>query len=72
MAGDQSRATRTKWNGMIRILCATSLLMLAGCIDQSKGAALNACRQKYFLDDPAAQGQAIPDWYLLNPQLSRP
>ena len=41
---------------MIRILCATSLLMLAGCVDQSKGAALNACRLKYFLDDPAVQG----------------
>ena len=61
MAGDQSRATRTKVNGMIRILCATSLLILGGCVDQSKGAALNACRQKYFLDDPAVQGQVIPD-----------
>jgi hypothetical protein len=35
--------------------------MLAACADQSKGAALNACRLKYFLDDPAVQGQGIPD-----------
>ncbi len=42
---------------MIRILFATSALMLAGCVDQSKGSALSACRLKYFLDDPAVQGQ---------------
>jgi hypothetical protein len=37
------------------------LLLLLGCADQSKGAALNACRIKFWLDDPAVQGQLIPD-----------
>ena len=46
---------------MPRILCALSLLTLIGCADQSKGAALNECRIQYYLRDPAAQGQLIPD-----------
>jgi hypothetical protein len=37
------------------------LLLLLGCADQSKGAALDACRIKFWLDDPAVQGQLIPD-----------
>jgi hypothetical protein len=46
---------------MPRILCALPLLMLIGCADQSKGAALNECRMQYYLRDPAAQGRLIPD-----------
>lgn len=46
---------------MIRFLAFVSLVLLAGCADQSKGAALNECRLKYYLDSPAAQGEAIPD-----------
>jgi hypothetical protein len=37
------------------------LFLLLGCADQSKGAALNACRTKFWLDDPAVQAQQIPD-----------
>jgi hypothetical protein len=46
---------------LIRFLPIVPLVMLAGCSDQSKGAALSECRLKYYLDSPAVQGDAIPD-----------
>jgi hypothetical protein len=42
-------------------MAIVSLLGLAGCTDPSKGAALNECRLKYYLETPAAQGELIPD-----------
>ena len=46
---------------MIRLPAIVSLVLLAGCADQSKGTALNECRLKHYLDSPAAQGEAVPD-----------
>lgn len=46
---------------MTRISAVVSLLLLIGCADQSKGAALNECRLKYYLESPAAQAARIPD-----------
>lgn len=46
---------------MLRFSVIVSLLLLAGCADQSEGAALNECRLKYFLESPAAQDELIPD-----------
>jgi hypothetical protein len=46
---------------MIRVVAFVPLLMLLGCADQSRGTALSECRQKYFLESPVAQGQAMPD-----------
>jgi len=46
---------------MIRLLAIVSLVMFTGCADRSKGAALSECRLKYYLESPAAQGDAIPD-----------
>ena len=46
---------------MLRFLAIVSLAVLVGCTDRSRGAALNECRLRYFLDSPAAQGEAIPD-----------
>jgi hypothetical protein len=36
-------------------------MLLIGCTDQSKGAALSECRLKYYLDAPGAQSELIPD-----------
>ena len=36
-------------------------IVLAACADQSRGSALNECRTRYYLDDPAIQEQQIPD-----------
>jgi len=46
---------------MVRFVAVVSLLVLAGCADNSKGAALNECRLKLFLETPTAQGELIPD-----------
>ena len=46
---------------MIRISVIVLLLVLAGCADQSKGAALGECRTKYYLDGSATQAQLVPD-----------
>lgn len=46
---------------MIRGLALITLLMLPGCADQSKGAALNECRMQNYLQDPAAQAHLTPD-----------
>jgi hypothetical protein len=46
---------------MTRSVASVSLLILVGCADQSRGAALAECRLKYYLESPAAQGQLIPD-----------
>jgi hypothetical protein len=46
---------------MVRFAAIVSLFILVGCADQSKGAALGECRLKYYLEDPGAQGEAIPD-----------
>jgi hypothetical protein len=46
---------------MIRVSEIMLLLVLVGCADQSKGAALNECRLRYYLESSAAQGESIPD-----------
>jgi hypothetical protein len=46
---------------MVRFLSVASLLLLAACADPSKGAALNECRIKYYLDSPDMQHELIPD-----------
>jgi hypothetical protein len=37
------------------------VLVVAACADASKGSALLECRMRYYLDDPAAQGQLVPE-----------
>jgi hypothetical protein len=46
---------------MIRFLFIASLFTLAGCADPSKGAALNECRVRYYLESLDAQRQLIAD-----------
>ena len=46
---------------MIRCLALVTLLMLSGCADPSKGAALNECRMRNYLQDPGVQAHLIPD-----------
>src|SRR5215472_3297740 len=43
----------------LRVLLPLALLI--GCADQSKGAALNECRLKYWLDGEDAQAQLVTD-----------
>ena len=46
---------------MIRLAVFVSLLALVGCgTDQSRGAALNECRMKAYLDSQSVQAQLIP------------
>jgi hypothetical protein len=45
---------------LIRCLMFVSLVMLTGCADRSKGAALSECRLIYYLESPTAQSEAIP------------
>jgi hypothetical protein len=45
---------------MLRFSVIVSLLLLAGCADQSEGAALNECRLKYFLESPKSFQMASP------------
>jgi hypothetical protein len=47
--------------GMIRAFPFLLLLMVGGCADQSRGAALNECRLKYDIRSSADQSQLIPD-----------
>ena len=46
---------------MIRLAAFITPIVLAACADQSKGSALNECRTRYYLDDPAKQEQLMPD-----------
>ena len=46
---------------MIRFLPLMLLLVMPGCADQSRGAALNECQLRYYLQSPADQGYLIPD-----------
>jgi hypothetical protein len=46
---------------VLRYTLLLLLVVLCGCADQSKGAALNECRTKNYLLDPAAQSQLTPD-----------
>jgi hypothetical protein len=46
---------------VIRFAILTVPLVLAACADQSKGSALNECRTRYYLDDPAIQEKQIRD-----------
>jgi hypothetical protein len=46
---------------MVRLLAIMLLLMLVGCVDQSRGAALAECRLRHYLDAPADQAALIPD-----------
>ena len=45
---------------MFRLPAVIALILLSGCADPSKGAALNECRLRYWLHDPAAQAVSIP------------
>ena len=46
---------------MIRFLPLVLLLVLPGCADQSRGAALNECQLRNYLQSPADQDYLIPD-----------
>ena len=46
---------------MIRPLIVLLLFIVAGCADQSKGAALNECRLRYDIRSYAQQGHLVPD-----------
>ena len=46
---------------MIRFLPHLLLLVMPGCADQSRGAALNECQQRYYLQRPADRDLLIPD-----------
>jgi hypothetical protein len=46
---------------MIRSVTAILLFTLAGCADQSRGAAFNECRMKSYLDDPATRSEVISE-----------
>ena len=46
---------------MVRLAMLMAVALLAACADQSKGSALNECRGRYYLNDPAIQAQQIPD-----------
>jgi hypothetical protein len=46
---------------MIRFLPLMLLLVMTGCADQSRGAALNECQQRYYLQSSADQGYLVPD-----------
>jgi hypothetical protein len=51
----------TRGNDMIRFLAVLLPILLLGCADQSKGAALNECRMRYYLGSPTAQADQVPD-----------
>jgi hypothetical protein len=55
-----SSHARSNRQPMIRLVTFLSLLFCANCADNSKGAALNECRLRYFLDSPDAQAQVVP------------
>ncbi|HET7882327.1 MAG TPA: hypothetical protein VFL55_15680 [Acetobacteraceae bacterium] len=42
---------------MKHLLVLLPLTLLIGCADPSRGAALNECRLKYWLDDPNTQAR---------------
>ena len=46
---------------MIRLLVIIVPTLLLGCADHSKGAALNECRMRHYLDNPTAQADLVPD-----------
>ena len=46
---------------MNRAFVVLLLLIVGGCADKSRGAALNECRLQYDIRDPAAQTQLVPD-----------
>jgi len=46
---------------MIRFLALMLLLVLPGCSDQLRGAALNECQLRNYLQSPADQDYLIPD-----------
>jgi len=46
---------------MIRAFLFLLLLIVAGCADQSKGAALNECRLRYDIRDVADRRHLMPD-----------
>jgi len=46
---------------MIRFLPIILLLVLPGCADQSRGAALNECHLQYYLQSPGDKDHLIPD-----------
>jgi hypothetical protein len=48
-------------DNMFRLLAIVSLLMLVGCADQSRGAALGECRMMYYLESSTAQGELVPN-----------
>ena len=46
---------------MIRLMTVLFLLLVGGCADQSKGAALNECRLRYDIRNAADQSHLMPD-----------
>jgi hypothetical protein len=46
---------------MIRFLPLMLLLAVPGCADQSRGAALNECQLRYYLQSPDDRDLLIPD-----------
>src|SRR6185369_4820752 len=52
---------RVKRGVLLRVVAIASLVVSLGCADQSRGAALSECRQRYFLQGQAAQGTQIPE-----------
>ncbi len=46
---------------MIRLAPIGLLLLLANCVDQSRGATLNACLMKYYIESPTVQAVKTSD-----------
>jgi hypothetical protein len=46
---------------MIRFLPLMLLLVMPGCADRSKGAALNECQQRYYLQTASDQDISVPN-----------
>jgi hypothetical protein len=51
----------SKRDKVSRFAILLPVIVLAACADRSKGSALLECRTTYYLDDPAAQAQLVPD-----------
>lgn len=46
---------------MPRLMVVALLLLIGGCADKSKGAALNECRQRYDIRTSSDRGRLIAD-----------
>jgi hypothetical protein len=59
--GENKVVTCQKGNVMARFAPIGLLLCLAGCLDQSRGAVLNACHLQYYLESPTVQAVNMSD-----------